>query len=194
MAATKRLDNRQEAEVLISYAKAEFEKPELAYFVVHSILMGVGAFRHAGERSIAKLLDARTSYIRADVDADVEIEDGDWGLPVYSGGERSVSVEILDEKNLISLEQELDAILYNTEDKISKFVIKNHATKWICVNMDCKRPIGELSGDGIKKWLGNFRIGKYKECHECETMNMFTIDKFGTIVFNSHPIDSRSKP
>jgi CRISPR/Cas system-associated exonuclease Cas4 (RecB family) len=179
-------NNREEAKVLIDYAKIECNNAKIVLPILDSILTNESPETLNGwDWQIAKFIADRTYYIYVEEDADVDFETGDWGLPVMvGGGTTPIKITIEDKNNLVILRQEVDDILNHTKDKINRFLLLKNKPKWKCKK--CDRFLGrELSSlDEIQKLLRNFSIKKYWKCRSCKTLNYFEFDNNG-IIFKS---------
>ena len=183
-------DNKTEAEVLLEYAKS-IDKENVVLSILDAILTNKEEPESVEGWSwgIAELIQERTNYISIDMDADVDVETGDWGMPEITGGrETPIGIKIDDKENLMILRQELDNILNETNEKITKFISSKDRPKWKC--QKCNRFLGkELSSiEEIKRLLRNFSIEKYWKCRSCKLLNYFIFDK-GGIKFKSKALD-----
>ncbi len=181
---TEKKDNKIEAVVLIAYVRETYGEPRLALYVLNSII-GKRIKKFTKEKwGIAKFIAERTSYISVEEDYDVDVEKGDWGLPVMMGAARPINVDILDKNNLSLLRQEVKTFF----DNISNFVSSTNRPRWVC--QKCGRFLGKelSSASEVKKLLRDFSMGKYHKCRSCPTNNYFTFNSDG-IVFHSKPID-----
>jgi hypothetical protein len=174
-------NNRSEAEVLISYAKMECNNAKIILPMLDALLTNKP---YKWDWRILEIIEERTSYIFIDNDGDIDVEIGDWGIPVMMGGGSRYPV-IEDKGNLMFLRQEVDDILNHTTDKISKFLSLDRKPKWKC---QCGRFLGkELSSiEEIKKLLRDFSIGKYWKCRSCKMLNYFIFEG-SNIVFKNMP-------
>lgn len=182
----KEKNNKIEAEILIDYAKNECNDIKIVLSMLDVILTNKAPETLDGWNwKIARFIDDRTSYISLDIDADIDFETGDWGLPVAIGGrENYIGIKVEDKDNLMILRQEVENISNHTTDKISRFVSMKEKPKWNC--QKCGRFLGkELSSiDEIKKLLRDFNIGKHWKCRSCKLPNYFEFTDDG-IIFKS---------
>jgi len=177
-------NNKAEAEVLIDYAKIECDDVKIVLSMLDAILTNKTPGTLDGWNwKIAKFIEGRTNYITVEIDPDVDIEEGDWGIPIIvSGAENPTGITIQDKCNLIILRKEVDDILNHTRtDRIYKFISLKNKPKWKC--QKCGRYFKkELSSlDEIKKLLRSFDIGKYWKCRSCKTLNYFEFNDDGII-------------
>jgi len=179
-------NNKAEAEILIDYAKTECNDVKNVLPMLDVMLKSkTPEILEGWSWKIAKFIANKTSYISVEIDADVDFEEGQWGIPTISGGiENPIGITIEDEDNLMILRQEVDDILNHTTDKILKFISMRNKPKWNCKK--CGRFLGkELSSlDEIKKLLRNFNIRKYWKCRSCKALNYFEFGDNG-IIFKS---------
>ena len=176
-------DNKVEAEILIDYAKVECDDVKNVIPMLDAMLniKNPEKLKEWNWR-IAKFIADKTFYISIKIDPDVDFEEGEWGLPIITGGrENPIGIEIEDKDNLMILRQEVDDILNHTTDKISKFISTKDKPKWKC--QKCGRFLGkELSSlEEIKKLLRNFSLHKYWKCRSCKASNYFEFDNKGII-------------
>ncbi|MCX6701718.1 MAG: hypothetical protein NTX96_00795 [Candidatus Zambryskibacteria bacterium] len=177
---------KNEAKTIIAYARYKYKKPRLALKVLDLIMNGDNSKLNQTEQSIAEFISDKTSYTLAEKDYDVDVESGDWGIPVIvGGGGTPIGITIEDKDNLIILRREVDNILNKTSKKISDFVSSKDKPKWKCQKCDrfFKKELSSVNE--IQALLDDFSIGKYWSCRSCKTKNYFCIGSKG-VEFKTH--------
>lgn len=170
----------KEKDVLLQYVSYEYGNPELALSVLDMILSGNNVKLDKVQRDIAEFISKRTSYLSINVDPDIDVEIGDWGIPqVTSAGETFLGVQIEDKESLVALRREVDNEFNKTAKKVEFIVSKKVKPKWVC--QKCGRFLGIefLSTEEVQKMLDRFSMGKYQKCRSCKTLNYFTLDSKG---------------
>jgi len=80
-------NNKAEAETLIDYAKIECNDVKNVIPILDAILSVKNPERLKGWNwKVAKFIADKTSYISVEIDPDVDFEEGEWGLPIVTGG------------------------------------------------------------------------------------------------------------
>ena len=179
------LKARKEAPILIEYAKAEAKMtPKMVILMLKDILTGKKDFEtRYWSWKLADYIDQKTNAILVEKDSDVDVETGDWGLPVITGaGEIPISYEVRDREYLFALLQAVEDNTLKISNSINKFLIHSNKPKWIC---QCGRFLGkELNFyEEIRKLIAEFDIGNYWRCRSCKKLNYFKIDRSGNIHF-----------
>lgn len=135
---------------------------------------------------VADYIQDKTGAIWVEKEYDVDIETGDWGLPVVVGaGGSPEACTIRDPEYLAGLLRALEDTHGSLANAISKFLAKPNNPKWVCKNTDCKRFLGkELATDSeILQLLRRFRTDNFWRCRSCKIQNSFMITESGDIIF-----------
>jgi len=105
--------NITEAEVLIEYAKKERNNVGAILPMLDAILANKEYDKWDWE--ILKLIEGRTSYLYFEIDTDVDVEYGDWGMPIMTGADNPIGVEAQDINNLAILRKTVSGTLFTAK-------------------------------------------------------------------------------
>jgi rubrerythrin len=175
-----------EAKILIEYAREEAElTPEMLISLIKDLIAEKQDFKaRYWSWKVIEYIDQKTGAVSVDMDADADVETGDWGLPVIvSGGSWPVGYEIRNKKYLIKLLEYIENQVHDVFLSISKYFIHKDNPKWVC--QSCGRYLGKrlTTYEEIQKLLTKFSIGQYWRCRSCKKNNWFEIDAQGFIHF-----------
>jgi len=179
--AIERGKENSEADVLVEYAEYEGGlNPQQFISLVRGLITGEEDLRsNKGYWKVIQFIAEKTGVV--DLDYDVDVETGDWGLPVYSGGPTGYSVS--NREYLIKLLEYLEDKFNDTFIKITEYFTKKEKERWICGS--CGRFLGKelRTYEEIQKLLSDFNIKKYWKCRSCKKENWFEISEDGTMSF-----------
>jgi len=179
-------EEEKEARILIDFAKEEAElEPENLILLLKDLIFEKQNFKSKHwSWKVAEYIEQKTRAISIDKDADVDVEIGDWGLPVITGGgERPMTFTVTNKKYLMKLLEYIEDRTNDTFGKIGKYFMSKNTMKWVC--QDCGRYLGKrlATYEEIQELLTEFSVGKYWRCRSCKKNNWFEIDAQGFIHF-----------
>ncbi len=177
----KKGEERHEADTLAEYAEYEDGlEPDQLILLIKDLITDKYD-RKSGHWSwkVVEYIAQKTGAV--EIDYDVDVETGDWGLPVYSGGPTGYSVT--NRKYLIKLLEYLEDKHNDTFMAITLFFRKEPNPRWVCKS--CGRFLGKRlrTYEEVQKLLTDFSIGKYWKCRSCKKNNWFEISKEGVADF-----------
>ena len=179
--AIKKGEENTEADILVEYAEIEGNLSSQQFIsLVRGLITGKQDLDSNRENwKVIQFIAEKTGAV--DIDYDVDVETGDWGLPVYSGGPIGYSVS--NKEYLIKLLEYLEDKFNDTFIKINRYFIRKEKEKWVC--RSCARFLGKelKTYSEVKKQLNDFSIKKYWKCRSCKKENWFEINEDGTMSF-----------
>ena len=177
----KKGEEWHEANTLIEYAELEGNlKPDQLILLIKDLITDKrNPKSEYWSWKVIEYMAQKTGAV--DIDYDVDVERGDWGLPVYSGGATGYSV--VNKKYLIKLLEYLEDRYNDSFMRMNQFFIKRTSEKWTC--QSCGRFLGKKlrTHEELQKLMTDFSIGKYWKCRSCKKANWFEIDPDGAIHF-----------